>query len=346
MMTVSRVLNGRAGVALDTRARVERAISVLGFTPNGAARELAISKAPEVSFRPPPKIAFLFDGPNAIFLGAMVDAGFREATSAQAQLVFTKARYKDNPSRVVRSLLDEGTEGVILSPPLADHARLRQHLAEAGLRVLAVGCCDEDPTISTVGIDDRHAAFELTRHLIQLGHRRIGFILGHPRHKSSDARRQGFETALLAHGIAPDRGLQWEGGYNFGAALDAVEKALDARPPITALFASNDDMAAAAISVARGRGIDVPGTLTVCGFDDSELALMVGPSLTTICQPVAKMVQYGIRQLARELHALRNQEQPKIKKVLLRHALILRESDAPPGPAYEVRRQSDLYPLE
>jgi LacI family transcriptional regulator len=331
LMTVSRVLNDKPGVRPETRARVERAIGVLGFTPNGLARALADSKgAPQALFRQP-KVAFVFDSPNATYLGEMVGNGFAEATASNLQLVFVKTCAEDNPALTARAVADLGVEGVILPPPICDDARLRLLLAEAGMRVVAIGCCDGDPTISTIGIDDSRAAFEVTRYLIQLGHRRIGFILGHPRHRSSARRRAGHEAALLAHGIAPDRALQWEGRYDFGSAIAAAEEALNLRPPITALFASNDDMAAAVMSVARGRGIDVPRSLSVCGFDDSEIALMMFPQLTTVGQPIAEMVRLGVQQLAAELYALRRKTPPVIRKLSLKHTLVFRNTDAPPA---------------
>lgn len=332
MMTVSRVLNNQPRVSPKTRARVESAIRALDFKPNGAARALAagVRPASDTSFEPAPKIAFVFDSPNTVFLGEMVSNGFDEATLANVQLVFVKTRAEDDPSHTARSVLSLGVTGVILAPPLSDDARLRLILAEAGLRIVAIGCCDEDPAISTIGIDDSRAAYEMTRYLIQLGHRRIGFILGHPRHRSSARRRAGYEAALRAHGIEPDQRLQWEGRYNFGSAISAAEQALNLQPPITALFASNDDMAAAAISVARARGINVPRGLSVCGFDDSEIALMIFPQLTTVRLPIAEMVRHGVRQLATELYALRHDQPLKIKKLSLEHQIAFRDSDAPP----------------
>jgi LacI family transcriptional regulator len=111
----------------------------------------------------------------------------------------------------------------------------------------------------------------------------------------------------------------------------AAEQALNMRPPVTALFASNDDMAAAVISVARGRGIDVPRSLSVCGFDNSEIALMMFPQLTTVSQPIAEMVRLGVQQLAAELYALRRKTTPTIRKLSLKHTLVFRNTDAPPA---------------
>lgn len=330
-MTVSRVLNGRGGVHDATRARVERAIAALGFTPNGAARNLAGSKgALDFALRPAPNIAFVFDRSNAAFLDEMVTAGLEEAASAGVQLVFIKACAGHDAVEAVRSMASLGIEGVILPPPFSGDARLRLLFAEARVRVVAMGCHDGDPCVSTIGIDDRRAAFDMTRYLVRLGHRRIGFVHGHARHRSSELRRAGFEAALVAHGIEPDLSLQWEGGRDFGTALAAAERALDASPPITAILASNDDIAAAVVSVARGRGVSVPRSLTVCGLEDREVARMIAPRLTTVVLPVAEMVRRGVEQLAGELSVQRDERPPKIVKLLLAHSITFGASDAPP----------------
>jgi len=323
-MTVSRVLNGEQTVRPELRARVERAIQELGYTPNSAAKALAAA-------HPLPRMAFVFEAQNSAFLTELVVNGFGEATAANVQLVFARMPTSDDPARLLLSLKDRAIEGVLLPPPLCDDARLRLLLAQAGVRTVAIGCSDDDPTISTIGIDDRRAAYELTRHLIQLGHRRIGTILGHPRHRSSERRRAGYEAALVAHGIEPDRSLQWESRGDLGSAVAVVERALDAHPRVTALVAANDDIAAAVIGiVARGRGIEVPRSLSVCAFDDSEIASKMFPQLTTVRQPIAEMVRWGVRQLATELHALHDGQSPMIRKALLEHQLVYRDSDAPP----------------
>jgi len=323
-MTVSRVLNGEQTVRPELRARVERAIRELAYTPNSAAKALATA-------HPSPRVAFVFEEPNSAFLAELVIDGFREAPAANVQLVFVRMLATDDPARLLLSLKEQAVEGVLLPPPLCDDARLRLLLGEGGMRTVAIGCRDDDPTTSTIGIDDGRAAYELTRHLIQLGHRRIGTILGHPRHRSSERRRAGYEAALVAHGIEPDRSLQWEGRRDLESAIAVVERALDAHPRITALFAASDDIAAAVIGVvARGRGIEVPRALSVCAFDDSEIASKMFPQLTTVRQPVAEMVRWGVRQLAAELHALHDGRSPPIQKALLEHRLMFRDSDAPP----------------
>jgi LacI family transcriptional regulator len=181
-----------------------------------------------------------------------------------------------------------------------------------------------------VGTDDRHAAYDMTRHLIELGHQRIGFIEGNPRHRSSARRLQGFHDALVAHGLAHDPHLIVPGDYSYRSGLDAAERliALEQRP--TAIFACNDDMAAAAITVAHQRRINVPAEISICGFDDTPLASAIWPALTTIRQPIRDMSREAIGLLAMRFRQQDEGGDEAIGKVKLDYQLIRRQSDAVP----------------
>src|SRR5262249_43529026 len=137
--------------------------------------------------------------------------------------------------------------------------------------------------VSCIRIDDRAAAAEMTRYLVGLGHRRIGFIEGHPNQTASHERLAGFREII--EGSAGAEAVVAQGYFTFASGLEAAETLLGARPRPTAVFASNDDMAAATISVAHRRGLDVPRDLTVVGFDDTPLAVTLWPPLTTVRQP-------------------------------------------------------------
>ncbi len=321
-MSVSRALNNSAFVSPEMRRRVKRAADELNYVPNQAARRLAERQQSR-------NIAFLFGTPNGAVLGDMVSTGFAEALSFAAELVFIKVQHDCDPAKVQRTLANLGIEGVILSPPLCDHVGLRKALA-AGTRLVAIGTDDRNLPHSTIGIDDTRAAYQLTQHLLELGHRRIGFIGGPPWHRSSARRQTGYEAALLEYGLVPDPSLQWQGSYTYASALAGAGQALSSEPRPTAIFAANDDMAAAVINIANGRGVPVPAALTVCGFDDSEVASIVSPQLTTVSQPVGKMAQWAVRQLIAELAAIERGEEPEVRKVVLHHTIVHRGSDAPP----------------
>ncbi|MCW3849506.1 LacI family transcriptional regulator [Sphingomonas sp. LB-2] len=324
-MTVSRVINRERGVGPDKRALVERAMRELNYFPNLAAQALAKTQLTD-------KIALLFDTRDVTALGEMVSIGSDEAARLNVKLVFVRVRREDDPIHTLETLENLGIRGVLLSAPLCDDTRLRVVLREAGMRFVAVGSSDSDPGLSSIGIDDARAAYDLTRYLLQLGHRRIGFIAGNPRHCSSAQRRAGHEAALIEQGIKPDKALQWEAPYTFDSSIAAAD-ALALQPRVTAIVASNDDMAAAVIHMAIGRGIAVPRSLTVCGFDDGEAVLMTCPRLTMVRRPIAKMVSWGIRQLFEELVALSRGEEPLIQNTVVDHAIAYQESDAPPERA-------------
>src|SRR5260221_10786794 len=204
--SVSRVLNNRADAALEMSVRVKRAVRELNYVPNHAARRLAERQQSH-------NVAFLFDIPNAAVLGEMVGTGFVEAAASGVELVFIKVPPDREPPMIRKTLANLGIDGVILSPPICDDTRLRHTLSSAGIRIVAIGSDDKDLPHSTIGIDDTRAAYQLTQHLLELGHRRVGFIGGSPRHRSSARRRAGYETALLEYGLPPDPPLQWEGKY-------------------------------------------------------------------------------------------------------------------------------------
>lgn len=323
VMSVSRVLNNSAHVSARIGAQVKRAVHELNYVPNHAARRLAERLQSH-------NVAFLFGAPNALVLGEMVGAAFAEAAAAGAELVLIKLEGNRDLARVRRTLANLGIEGAVLAPPLCDDTGLRQSLSSAGIRIVAIGSDDRALPHSSVGIDDRRAAYQLTRHLLELGHRRIAFIGGPPRHRSSLRRREGHEAALVEYGLALDPALEWRGEYTYGSALAGADRALGMDPRPTAIFAANDDMAAAVMSVARSRGIRIPDALTVCGFDDSEIAVIVSPQLTTVSQPIGAMVRWAVRQLVQELAAIERGEEPEVHKVVLHHTIVQRETDAPP----------------
>ena len=131
----------------------------------------------------------------------------------------------------------------------------------------------------------------MTDHLIGLGHRRIGFIVGSANQTASALRREGYCAALAAAGIAELPELIRQGDFTYRSGLARANALLDLADPPTAIFASNDDMAAAVVAAAHWRHLDVPRDLSVCGFDDTAMATTILPELTTVRQPIAEMAQ-------------------------------------------------------
>jgi LacI family transcriptional regulator len=165
-----------------------------------------------------------------------------------------------------------------------------------------------------------------------LGHRRIGFINGHPNQTASGQRFRGYIEGMTEAGLSVGTDQVAQGYFTYRSGLEAAEKLLTAWKP-TAIFASNDDMAAATMAVAHRRGLDVPADLSVAGFDDTPLATTVWPALTTVRQPIAEMAREAVRLLIDQIRKGRAAETAPVRHKLLKFTLIERESTAPPRNA-------------
>jgi LacI family transcriptional regulator len=186
------------------------------------------------------------------------------------------------------------------------------------------------PNALNVRMDDFAAAREMTEYLIDLGHRRIALIKGHPDQIASAERERGFRAAVEEAGLSAEEVTAVQGYFTYRSGLEAAETLLDLPRPPTAIFASNDDMAAAAVSVAHRRGLHVPRDLTVVGFDDTSLATTVWPELTTIRQPVSGMAAAALDLLLAELRNRRRGGEGLAQEMVLDHEMIVRESSGPP----------------
>ena len=321
-MTVSRVINGETNVRDTTREAVNAAIQQLNYAPNPAARSLA--GAEQI------RIGLLYSNPSAAYLSEFLVGGLEQASRADVQLVIEKCDVGPHEVEVARRLVASGVDGVILPPPLCDAADVIAALAESGTPVVAVASSQPADPVNAVSIDDYQAAFDMARHVARLGHRRIGFIIGNPNQSASLRRLEGYRAALDAAGLEADEALVQQGMFTYRSGLDAAERLLDLADVPTAIFASNDDMAAATVAAAHRRGLDVPGDLTVCGFDDTALATTIWPELTTIRQPIAEMSREAVDLLVRDIRARRNHRPEPRRHLLLDFELVRRQSDAAP----------------
>jgi LacI family transcriptional regulator len=178
-----------------------------------------------------------------------------------------------------------------------------------------------------VASNDRQAVAEATRYLIAQGHRRIGLISGPHGFRSARERRQGFEDALREAGIKLPRSLIADGNYTFESGIAATQSLLDVSPRPTAIFASNDDMAAGVLLAARQRGLSVPEQLSIVGFDDHPLASRLWPPLTTVHWPMKAMGRSAALKLIGDM--IDENEEVEEPSMFL-STLVKRGSVAPP----------------
>jgi len=318
-MTVSRAINAREGMRPETRAAILAAVDELGYKPNAAARSLVTSS--EL------RIGVIYSTLSAAFMSEFLTGAFEEAVSRGARLVILRApKGKDPSSEDLNEFVASGLSGVILTPPLGDSMALLNFLAKANLPTATVGAYAPGSTIR-VRIDDRQAAYEMSRHLLDLGHQRIGFIVGNPDQAASAERMAGFFAAVREF-----EGVETyiaQGDFSFASGLGAAAELLDREPPPTAIFASNDDMAAAVVSVAHRRHMDVPEQLTVVGFDDTIPAVTLWPPLTTVHQPVRKLAAEALALLAAHISKPAKDRHEPMER-LLPHTIVHRRSAARP----------------
>ncbi|HVZ99170.1 MAG TPA: LacI family DNA-binding transcriptional regulator [Caulobacterales bacterium] len=320
-MTVSRVVNGEKNVSATTREAVLAAVRQLSYAPNFAAKSLASAEQPRVGLP--------FANPSAAYLTEFLIGMLDQLGRAGAQLVLVRCEPGEALSEraAMRQLLEGQVSGVLLTAPLSDSASIRQAIAEAETPAVVVGAGRFYGDISHVRIDDRQAAYDMTRKIVALGHRKLGFISGHPNQTASAARTAGFQAAV--RDLAPDARVWMEQGYfTFQSGLGAAERLLSGEERPSAIFASNDDMAAAAVSVAHRRGLDVPRDLSVVGFDDTAIATTLWPELTTVRQPIGDMGIQAVNLLLQQIRARRDGVAFKPADIVMPHVLIERQSSA------------------
>lgn len=324
-MTVSRVINGEQNVRDHTREQVLAAIEKLKYVPNRAARSLAGGSLL--------RIALLFDNPSASYLSEFLMGALEEASRRDIYLVVQSIETQPNYKELIRRLIDGGIGGFILPPPLCDDQAVLDEIEAAGAIAVAVGPGRATGAQGAVLIDEFQAAFDMTNHIIGLGHERIGFIIGHPEQVASGRRLQGYRAAMKEAGLAVDDQLIAQGQFTYRSGMVAADRLLRAKNPPTAIFASNDDMAAATVAMAHRRNLDVPNDITVCGFDDTDLARSIWPELTTIRQPIREMTAQAVSIIAKVHKKGGRGKEPGGEQVTLPYTLVRRNSDAGPSLA-------------
>ena len=282
--TVSRVINNEPGVRGETRARILDAIRQLDYQPNLNARGLAGAR----SFL----IGLFYDKPGD-YLSEFQTGAVQRCRESDLHLMvqpldIASPEMARDLGMLVRQLR---LEGGILLPPLSDHPVVRAALAEAGVPTVHIAPVREPVDSPSVDTDDRAAARQMTERLLGHGHRRIGFMLGPPGHRATEQRYLGFADAMHARALSIDPELVQTGNFEFPDGLECARRILGARSRPTAIFASNDDMAAAAACAARQMSIELPGQLSIAGFDDAPVASMIWPQLATVHQPVREIAR-------------------------------------------------------
>lgn len=297
LKTVSRVINHEPAVSEKTRRRVQDAIAELNYHPDSAARNLRSARSYA--------IGLAYDNPNPYYvisvqsgvLSACRETGFGlqiHPCNGSSPTIATELRDLARRARLA---------GLILAPPMSERLELIEFLKRNGIHIVRIISAAEDPRDghACVFVDDRDAAYAITEYLIQLGHQRIGFLWGGTAHLSSFERFNGYELALKHYGVPLDQSLVVPGDYSFDDGFRGARQllALERRP--TAIFGSNDEIAAGAFAAAKSVNIDVPNELSIAGFEDSPFSKQCWPALTTAKQATEEIARYAAMLLISEL---------------------------------------------
>ena len=313
--TVSRVINNEKYVSEDTRARVEQVMADLRFQPSSAARALAGHRSHQ--------IALICDNPSPWYVYE-VQYGTRLRCQQDRVRMIAQPYDRGSPTLLedIMSLVDQvHPDGLVLTPPVCDNATLLRELSRRDVAFVRVQPGIDLAMTSSAFIDNDSAAYDMTQHLIGLGHTRIGFIIGDPGYAASAHRRVGYQRALQEANLPLDSDLVQQGFFDSPSGAAAAEILLALPIPPTAIFASNDGMAAGVLTTAHRLGIAVPAALSVAGFDDTSFAAILWPALTTIRQPVRALAEAAVDLLLKP--------PPQSESRQIPYELVVRDSTGP-----------------
>lgn len=322
--TVSRVVNAEPHVREATRKKVSEAISDLDYRPNMSARSLAGSR----SFL----IGLIHDEPGPDYLMKMQTAVQSRCTDYAYHMLMHRYDITDPNAwdQLDKMIQQSRLDGLILTPPVSDNSTVIQELKAQKIPFVAIAPEIVSETECTVAFDEVKAAHAVTAHLIDLGHRHIGHIVGHPSHGASSKREAGYRQAMSEAGLTINEEWICQGYFSYKSGMECANKILNANPRPTAIFAADDDTAAGVMAIAGKLGLSVPDDISVAGINDTPIASIVWPGLTTIRQPISRMGAGAVDLLVSSLRAEREDEILEDRHIEFPFDLKVRSSTAEP----------------
>ena len=317
--TVSRVINGEPHVTADTRMRVLAAVRAVGYAPNISARRLVQNKSYMICVLMYPGY---YQPASSILKITMVS--HEENYDILIQPYFpSHARSRE---KLVSLIYEHRIDGFVTTPPCDAEDFVADLLNTYKVPLVQINPFNRTDQIPFVAGDDIGGAAAMTEHLLQLGHRRICFLLGPPNLRASFDRLEGYKSALSKFEIPFDPALVLASEFTFDGGYTVTRRLLeDAVLRPSAIFAGNDEAAYGVIFAAHELGVSIPEQLSICGFDDLTMSKNIWPGLTTVHQPAEEFVEIATRQLIQQL---KNQT-AMLNQILIPSRLVIRRSTAP-----------------
>lgn len=309
LQTVSRVINNEPNVRPEMLQRVRTSIDKLGYVPSIAAQRMSGSRSY--------LILAINDRERTIadwrarqgtdWVDQMLLGGMLKCAEHGYRMIFELVdTHNDHVEReLLGAIAALQPDGIILTPPHSDNPQIVGFLAKQNIPFVRIGSHEAAEGIP-LSMDDEGSARTAARHLIALGHRRIGFIAGASEYNLSGWRIDGWKSAMV-EGELPTDGLLEAGDFSYASGEQAARRLLNATNRPTAIIASNDQMALAALEVARSLGLCVPDDLSIISFDNTPLVHFTQPPLTAIDQPIAATASRAVELI---IAAQKGQKRP------------------------------------
>jgi LacI family transcriptional regulator len=319
-MSVGRGQNASAAVSAGAPAAVRGAGAARGCRGRTAARAARVGTM---------GIGLLYSNPSSAYLNTFLVGAMDRCSQTGGQLILERCDDLRSQRAAIAKLIANGADGILVPPPLCDSKSALKQLDQIGIPSVAIATGRPVATMSAVRIDDYAGARDMMRYLMSLGHKDIAFIQGDPKHTPAQSRYKAYLDAMEEAGLPVKPERVAPGLFTYRSGLEAARQLLGKKSKPTAIFAANDDMAAAAVAVAHGMHLDVPKDVTICGFDDTPVATTVWPELTTIHQPIEDMARAAVDLIVEQIRNRRAGEVGGVQHKLLPYTLVTRESSGP-----------------
>jgi LacI family transcriptional regulator len=314
MATVSRVVNGNPNVKPSTRKKVLEAIERLGYRPNAVARGLASKKTTTVGV--------IIPDISSIFFAELARGIEDIATMYKYNIILSNSdQNKEKELHLLNTMLAKQVDGILFMGGNITEEHVNE-FQKSPVPIVLAATIEPNNTIPSVNIDYEQASFEAVTYLVEKGNKRVAYVTGPTDDPINQKKLAGYRRALETHGIAYDEELVIEGDNSYDSGIEAYEKIAELAEKPTAVFAGADEMALGIIHSAQDHGVRIPDQLEVVGFDNTRLATMVRPRLTTVVQPMYDIGAVAMRLLTKYM----NKENVENHIVVLPHRIEYRNS--------------------
>lgn len=329
IMTVSRVINGKTNVRPATAEKIQQAIEKVNYRPNVGARLLSGKRTYQ--------FLMLYNNPNVAWMGELLigmmnscrKIGYHLEIEGVGDFEGQTEKPDMNPEEIAKLIDASRIDGIILPPPICFDQTVLDVINEQGIPCVRIAGTASGDIKLRVSIDNYAAAHDITNHLIELGHENIAIIKGPEPFVASALRYEGFVGAMSEHGLTIHESNITTGDFNVQSGYQCARELLRQKTRPSAIFASNDEMAAGTLAAAQEMKISVPERLSVAGFDDAPIAHSVWPKLTTVRQPLRAMGEKSVELLERYVRKMDNEPLEAMQAIeLLDYELKIRQSTA------------------